>query len=80
MQVLLSVWFINIVWYPIFGICEKFSYLLNKKVRKKNQIPEYYTFSHKELMEIIREQSIDEKPPNLIEFWGKKPKNPNYIW
>ena len=41
--------------------------LSDKKIRKNNQIPEYYVFSFKELMKIIYKQSIHEKSPNLIE-------------
>ena len=43
-------------------------------MRRKNQIPEYHTPSPKGSIKMIREQSINEKPPNPVGYWGKKPK------
>ena len=37
---------------------------MNKKIKKKNQILEYYTLNLKRSMKIIREQSINKK--NLL--------------
>ena len=37
-------------------------------MRKKNQIFEYYVSSPGGLIETIREQSIDEKPPNSVGY------------
>ena len=64
----LSVCFINVVWYSIHEMGEKTSCLQIKKVRRKNYIPEYYTPSPVETMRKICEQSINEKPPNLVGY------------
>ena len=39
----------------IHGMVKETSYLLDRKVRKKNQIPEYYACSLKELMKKIQD-------------------------
>ena len=41
---------------------------MNRKVKKKNQIFEYYILSSKKLMKKISEQLIDKKPPNLMRY------------
>ena len=53
---------------------EKTSYLLDKKVKRKNQVPEYYAPSPKGYNEEDT-RSIDEEPPNRMGYWGEKPKN-----
>ena len=47
---------------------------MNRKVRRKKQIPEYHVPSLKGLMRTIREQSIDEKPPNPVGKLRRKTK------
>ena len=41
---------------------------MNKKMRRKNQIPKYHTLSSMRLMRIIYEQLIDKKPLNPVEY------------
>ena len=54
---------------------EKTSYLLDRKVRKKNQIYEYHAPSPEGYNEEdIR--LIDEKLPNPVGYWGEKLKDP----
>ena len=52
---------------------------INKKVKKKNQISKYHILSLRRLIKIIYQQSINEKPPNLIGYQGEKPKDFKYI-
>ena len=60
----------------ICGIGEKkTSYLQIKKMRKKNHISEYHAPSPVGTMRKIREQSINEKPFNLVGYWGGKQKD-----
>ena len=47
----------------------------SRKVRKKNQIPEYHAPSP-EGYDKEDTRSINEKPPNLVGYWGGKPKDP----
>ena len=54
--------------------------LSSKKVKRKNQIPEYHVLSPKRLIRMIHEQSIDKKPPNPVRYWGGKSKDPKYVW
>ena len=54
---------------------EKTSCLSNRKVRRKNQIPEYHAPSSEGYDEEDT-RSIDEKPPNPVGYWGGKPKDP----
>ena len=44
-------------------------------MRRKNHIPDYHAPSPIGTMRKICEQSIDEKPHNLIGYWGEKPKD-----
>ena len=44
-------------------------------MRKKNQIPKYLASSLVKMIKKISEQSIDKKPPNLVKYYGKKPKD-----
>ena len=44
-------------------------------MRKKNQIPEYHAPSPVGIMRKIREQLINEKPPNQVGYQGGKPKD-----
>ena len=53
---------------------EKTSCLLDKKMRKKNQIPEYHT-SSPERYDEKDTRSINEKSPHPVGYWGGKPKN-----
>ena len=46
----------------------------NKKVKKKNQIPEYYALSPKKLIKIICKWLINEKPFNSVRNLRKKIK------
>ena len=47
---------------------EKTSCLQIKKVKKKNHIPKYHAPNPVETMKKIREQLIDEKPPNPMGY------------
>ena len=49
--------------------------LTNKKVKKKNQILEYYIPSSGGSIKTIYNWLINKKPFNLIENWQKKLKN-----
>ena len=58
--------------------------LINKKMRKKNQIPKYHILSSKEMMKKIRDQLIknlliqwDTKEENqkILNIFGEKPLN-----
>ena len=53
---------------------EKTFCLLDRKVRKKNQIPKYHAPSPKGYNEEDT-RLIDEKPPDSIGYWGGKPKD-----
>ena len=66
----------------VFDLLNSWKNLLpiSKKVRRKNQIPEYHVPSPGRLMKIIHEQSINEKPPNQVKYLGRKPKNLKYVW
>ena len=61
----------------VFDLWNEWKNLLpiNKKVKIKNQIPKYYTSSLIEMMRKIRKQLINEKPPNLVWYYGGKLKN-----
>ena len=54
---------------------EKTSCLQIRKIKKKNQIPKYHTFSLIKTMKKICEQSVDVKPSNLMGYWGGKLKD-----
>ena len=64
------------LWYLLCEIVEKVSYLLDKKVRKKNQIPEYHVFSPKGYDEdwYMSNQSMI-KSSNLMGYLGAKLKD-----
>ena len=53
---------------------EKIFCLLDRKVRKKNQIFKYHVPSPEGYNEEDT-RLIDEKPHNLVEYWGGKPKD-----
>ena len=53
---------------------EKTSCLLDKKMRKKNRIPEYHAPGPEEYDEEDT-RLIDEKSPNPLGYWGKKLKD-----
>ena len=54
---------------------EKTSCLLDRKVRKKKQILEYYA-PRPERYNEEDTRLIDEKPFNPVRYWGRKPKDP----
>ena len=74
MQALLSICFIINIWYLICGISEKISYLSDKKVKKKNHIPVYYTSSFKGSMGKIHKQSINKKSLYPVKELRRKTK------
>ena len=41
---------------------------INKKVRRKNQIPKYHVFSLKKSIKMINKQLINKKPFNLVGY------------
>ena len=47
---------------------EKTSCLQIKKMKKKNQIPEYYALNPVKTIKKIHEQSIDKKTPSPIKY------------
>ena len=54
---------------------------MNRKIKKKNQIFEYYIPSFKKLMKTIYKQLIDDKPPYSIKKLKKKIKKfMKYDW
>ena len=55
------------------GMSNKTSFLLDKKMRKKNQIPKYYALSSKEYNEEDT-RLFNEKSPNLVGILRKKTK------
>ena len=58
----------------------KTSYLSDRKMKRKNQIPEYYAPSPKKY-DKEDTKSIDKKPPNPVEYWRKKTKRSmKYDW
>ena len=60
-------------WYLFSGRDEKTSCLLDKKMRKKNQIPEYHAYIP-EGYDKEDTRLIDEKPPNPVRVLRKKTK------
>ena len=67
-------------WYSFYEMCKKTSCLSDRKVRRKNQIPEYSTPSLKGYDEEDT-KSINKKLPNLVGVLRKKTKRSmKYDW
>ena len=66
----------------IFVLQNKWKNLLfiTRKIKRKNKFPGYPHPSSIEMMKIIRKQSINEKPPNLVTYWGGKLKDSKCVW